>query len=360
VTDRGPIDAVALARAVPTGADAARLGEVLVAAGVTGDQLEASVRRDADGRLVGRRVMIEMAPPSLLEPLAAELAVSAGEAIDALRDAARSAGLPLILGWDGRSSGAVLKIYVNGSDASEPLRCRVRDRAGFEDATRLPAIPHIFALNVSTHGVERKAYLQRSDATSSAVDFGAAATRLARAALDRDLCAGAVECWDLALPPARRAWFVALRDGRSAEVDEVLSGLDGWSSTEVAEKLPFERGHCRSVGVPAIAQPAGWTAYFKARTHAAALWSLSPVASFGVAGDELCVYLAPARRAERAYARTDRWAVSFRTRQGRPTGPAAERLMKWVVRCIARADLRGVDPVAELADPPPPPWVRVE
>jgi hypothetical protein len=368
VDERTPLDASALARAAPRGVEPSRLARVLENGGVSPDQLEASVRHRPPTGLSGRRVMIELAAANLLDPLAASLGVAPGEGAAALVAAAKETGLPVILGWDGRAEGPWLKIYLNGSDASDSLRRRASDLAGFCDVSALPGVPHILAMNVGRGGLERKAYFQRSDAMESAARHGPSAIALARDALERELCAGAVECWDLGAAPAPRAWFVALRDEHGVPADALLATLEGFAPERVAEELPFERGHCRSVGVPAGASSVShWTAYFKPRAQGVPLFCLAPIASFRAAGDELSVHVAPVEHTKRAYARTKRWAVSFRARQGRPAGPDAERLMNWVVQRVAEADSAEREQqglaYAELAEAlanPPPPWARVE
>jgi hypothetical protein len=373
VDETTPLDASALARAVPHGVDPSRLVRVLESAGVSSDQLEASVRHRPPMGLSGRRVMVELAPANLLDALAASFGVALGEGAAALVAAAKETGLPLILGWDGRGDGPWLKIYLNGSDASDALRRRASDLAGFGDVSALPNVPHIVAMNVGRGGLERKAYLQRPDAMESAGRHGPAAIALARAALERELCAGAVECWDLGAAPAPRAWFVALSDEHGVPAEALLATLEGFAPERVGDALPFERGHCRSVGVPAgAASISHWTAYFKPRAQGVPLFRLAPIASFRAAEDELSVHVTPVEHTKRAYARTRRWAVSFRARQGRPAGPDAERLMDWVVRRLFEAEVDAANANAnananaqatELAEAlanPPPPWARVE
>lgn len=341
-----------MVRSPSTAALPEALARVLASQGVREEQLEASVRRVADGSLRGERVMIERAPAALLEPLARALGVPVGAPARALAAAASSAGLPLILGWD---AGA-LKVYLNASDASSPLRRALWERVAWPELRALEREPHLLALNADARGSERKAYVQYATAEEGARGRGEGALELARRTLRAGLDAGSVVSWDLSPSGCvARACFVALRSDRSPE--PLLASLPGWSAAGVEALLPFARGGCRSVGVPAGSSDAGrWTAYFKPRGMNSALHNLEPAGSFLAGESELALFLAPSSSEARAFARVGRFALSYRVVRGAPSREDALALMQWAVERLREAEREGPTAEPRFASPPRP-WV---
>ncbi|HEY3500058.1 MAG TPA: hypothetical protein VGK73_35455, partial [Polyangiaceae bacterium] len=318
------------------------------------------VRMAASGELTGRRVMIERAPAEVALGVAGALAVSVPEPALALLEAARASGLPLIAGWDAADGDSPwAKLYLNASEASEALRRRALDRTGFPGLTALPGVPHLLALNFHEHGYELKAYLQAGDAVAASAAYGARAAELARAGRELGLDAGAVVSYRLDPDrgtPTPKAWFLALRTERSPA--PLFERVGAFRETELDLALPFARGHCRSLGVPLAPGASGWTAYFKPKGAGAALFSLEPAATFQNAAFEVRVFVAPHDEMQRAYRRTERFAVSFTTPGEAPPVPLLEALMTWAVERVKIAEKAGV--VAEPSfDTPPAPWTRV-
>ncbi|MDQ3037890.1 MAG: hypothetical protein M3Y87_36180, partial [Myxococcota bacterium] len=134
---------------------------------------------------------------------------------------------------------------------------------------------------------------------------------------------------------------------------ELLAPL-GARAEDVDAALPFERGHCRSIGVTLRGAPE-WTAYFKPRGLGVPLWDLAAAAVFVTTGAEAAVFLAPRDYAPRAYARTAAHAVSYRLTRGSASPDEIDALMRWVVASVEAAERRAV-PLS--LDAPPAPWVR--
>ena len=71
------------------------------------------------------------------------------------------------------------------------------------------------------------------------------------------------------------------------------------------------------------------------------------------------VFVEPSDRAERAYARTERHAISVRAREGGPAPTWIEPLMAWVLDRVRAAE-RDEAPLASRLSNPPSPWVRLD
>src|SRR5206468_3093697 len=143
-----------------------------------------------------------------------------------------------------------------------------------------------------------------------AASLGSAAVALAAGSAD---CAGAgaVASWDRAPDGAfrPRAFFLAFRDDLPAAAAALLPSLPGWDAAAVAAALPFPAGPPRSLGV-ALDAPDTWTVYYKPAADRTPVASLEPTARFRAGAVEVGLFLEPTERAERAYARTARHALS--------------------------------------------------
>jgi hypothetical protein len=328
--------------------------------GVGIDRLEASVRRMPGGGLFGRRVMIERAPAELLAEVTQILGYRIPAAALGLLEAARASGLPLIIGWDARTSGPVwLKLYLNASDASEPLRNRWLSASTWPEVAGLADVAHLLALNFHAEAIEKKAYVQYGDSVLSAVRFGQTATDLARGARELGLDAGAVACFRLedGKAPRPRAWFVALRDTEAASV--FLARLPDWNASAVDGALPFARGQCRSVGIGLDPEFDGaWTAYFKAFGCEVPLYDLEPAATFRSGDFEVSIFVAPTAYVERAYFRSRHSALWYITPAAVPPHDVIEKLMDWTATRLVEIEEKSGRFAEELGAPPAP-WTRV-
>ena len=352
-TSKSLVSEVMIRSGLPEGTARAALMEAIEAASVCGEQLEASVRWAGGRGLRGGRVMIERASYSLFLEV---LSVFGGAPSPRLADLALRAereGLPLIVGWDA-SLGAA-KLYLNGSDASEVVRRRLWEGAGL----CLPLVPHLLAFNVGPGAKPGcKAYLQSANAMSLAEQHGDQTARVLTSRADAlGVVAGGVMCWDVDESTARpRGFFVAIRDDDARTWEGLTDLLPGWNPHEVDAALPFERGSMRSIGVGS--HKAEWTAYFKPRGVGAHLWSLEPVACYGMPGVEVGVFVEPNDRAARARERTRRFALNCRVRRGIADEALVDRLMRWVLERVSAAEEDGDPSEATLSDPPAP-WTRV-
>lgn len=324
--------------------------------GADAEQLEASVRWGPTSSLVrGNRVMIERASPEVIERVFEALGCTLDGATEALLRAAAAAELPLIGGWDAEGGVVAAKLYANASDLSREPRAVIWRAAGWPDRVGHD-VPHLLAVNVPRRGPPtRKAYVQLDDAGAAAAPLGPAAAALAARVEREHLSAGAVTSWDLDPDGAAsvRAFFVALRDGSGGPALDLIETL-GARASEIDDALPFERGHCRSIGVT-LGDAPRWTAYFKPRGLGVPLWDLAPAAVFSTAGADAAVFVAPRDYGPRAYARTAAHAVSYRLTRGSARPDDVDALMRWVTAAVETAERSGT---AVSLDAPPEPWLR--
>lgn len=309
---------------------------------------EASVRWSGSSGARGNRIMIERAPPDVVDAIAAALACPLPGDARTLVAHASELGMPLIGGWDVEGERIAAKIYANGSDASDDTRERLWRATGWP--TRIAGrVPHLVALNVSPDGsLERKAYVQGIG------PIGPRAEALARSASALDVVAGFVGAWTLepSRDPRPRAFFVAVRDADAVRVDALLRTVDGFDADAVDASLPFERGQCRSVGVALDGEPV-WTAYFKPRGHGAPLHAIDPVACFAAPDGEVAIFSAPRALGQRAYGYAGEQAISYRVTAGDPDPGSVTRLVRWAIQRLART--RGASG-APTFEHPPEPW----
>jgi len=330
---------------------------------------EASVRGGGGAPRAGR-MMIERASPQVVDAVAQGLGVVLPPVAAHWMHAARQAGVPIIAGWDRRGGGGerCVKLYVNASDASEQARTRLR-------AVLVASLPHghqppaVLGLNVRADGlIETKLYRQSADAMALAEGVGARPATLAAAARAERADAGGVLSYDVRdgdLYP--RAFFVALREPRTATTWSCVGSLPGYEERALAPLLPFVPAPPRSVGV-SLGNDA-WTVYYKPRGSGRAPEALEPVAVFRTApatrdnrhtdAVEVGVFVEPVAYAERAFRRTERSAVSVRVRQGAPEPRTLEALVDWFTSRLRRAEADG-RPLSAYLTAPPPPWQVVE
>lgn len=325
-----------------------RLRRAVVVAGAQPDQWEASVRSER-GRIVpGERVMIERAGPAVCRAVFDALGIALPGEASALLALAERTSVQLIAGWDLGRGAPVAKLYLNASDRGADLRAELARAIGWNGLERLGA-PHILAINARAESVLRKAYVQ-----AEAVDDGVEAAF--PLTVPPALAAGAVLSWELppSGPPIARAGFVAIRDRDDGSVETFLAGwLAGWDPASLAAALPFERGHCRSVGVD---REGASVAYFKPRGAGVPLDVLEPAARFAHAGHDVAVFVEEKREGVRAFATTERSAISFRGAEEIPR-ELVSPLHAWVVERVSAAEREGV-PIAEALEGPPAPWQR--
>lgn len=350
MTSRRSTESIALeARLLATARDA----------GARDAQWEASVRGGA-GAISGGRMMIERASVEVARALWDAVGLPASGELERLAQVAEASSVPLIVGWDLGDAAPLLKLYVNASDASHRARAAIAHEIGWAGLDALPEPPHLVAVNASTSGCERKAYLQRASWQPSPSD-AEAVHWLDGLVRDADASAGVVTSWDIpAHGEARaRAFFVALRGDDERRNESILDRLPGWDAELVARALPFARGQCRSIGVDLRAPGRKWTAYFKQRGHGLALHALEPAARFGCRGHEIAVHVEPSEHTPRAYARTARWAISFRGERAVPRA-ISELLMRWAVERVRAGEAAGDPPERALAlEAPPIPWTAL-
>jgi hypothetical protein len=333
-----------------------RLIAAVATAGGSASQWEGSVRGGDGEPIVGGRRMIERATRPVVEAVWGALALPIVGEVHALLDAAGEQ--PLIAGWDlgGRPCA---KLYVNASDADDDTRRALARQVGWVEPDDLPRPPHLLALNASAGGaLDRKAYVQRHDVGPS--ELGVHEASLRAGAHAAGLLGGVVQCWEVehARPPRPRAFFVGLRHREAGCADELLHALPGWDEHAVTRALGFERGECRSIGVDVRAGARRWTAYFKPRGHDVELWNLEPTVVYVADRFVVSAFLAPSEHCSRAFARTDRTAISFRG-EGEAPRALSEPLMRWVVQSVRQAEATNADVRAALACPPSP-WRTAE
>jgi hypothetical protein len=311
---------------------AGRVAQVAQEAGVALDALEASARW-CEGDIRGGRVMIERVDRRTALDLLASLPV----ALDpASRLTSRSGAAPLIVGWDTLRTPPVAKIYLNLSDASP------RAREGVAATLGLHCAPHVIGLNMAADSVERKIYEQVDELPRDTPDA------LKKWARHLEL-AGVVRCFDVQDDGAQvpRAVFVAPRETRAPI--EALSALPGWDRKSFDEAIPYEWGQLRSVGFAQDGQ--SWVAYVKPRDRNSALWTLEPVVCVRCIGGELGIYVVPNHLEKRAFARTDRYALSYRVCDGAPRSEEVVRVMSWASAVVARSEAEGAE-APRWSDPP--------
>jgi hypothetical protein len=183
--------------------------------------------------------------------------------------------------------------------------------------------------------------------------LGEAPRRLSRIALDAGGVAGAVASWDVGEgPPSPRAFFLALAERSVPPWAAALAGFDA----DAAERaLPYRPGFPSTFGV-AVDDLRRWTAYYKPERSPQASYRLEPSASFSDGVAEVGLFVEPVHRAERAYARTSAFAISYRAREGTPDPRVLGVLVAWAAATLEAAGA-SADPDACLrATPPPAPW----
>lgn len=323
----------------PLRTHADRIARLLEESCISLDALEASVRSDADRTATGGRMMITRIGPDLARSILSPIVGLPPVAEDLLRIAARE-DLRLIAGWD-VSSRSVAKLYLNASDASAGLRSRIRAKLGLSNG---PAAPHVVGLNLSQEEPELKLYEQAETLWEDA-------PHALREWATTQPVSGFVRSWQMSSSGSRpKAWFVGLRGQPGPFVPT-------WPNADLAsilEAAPFAPGAVTSVGVSP--PPARWTVYFKLLGQLAPSWSLDPVGCFSDGRSEVGLYLEPASSTTRAYAQTDRWAISYRTREGEAQRDNLHRLMAWYLRVVEEHP----DDPARYLHSPPEPWHVVD
>lgn len=321
-------------------AHGARIARLLDEYGMGFDVIEASVRHGRGQSCSGGRMMIARLDSrqarAVLSPL-----VSLPPIAEKILEVATSERLLTIAGWD-VSSRPVAKLYLNASDAS--VATRTRARRALIGHTEGPEAPHVIGLNLSHEGTEVKLYEQNAhpweDTPRPLAEW--AATQPA---------SGFVRSTQIGEGgPRPKAWFVGLRGSAGA----FAPSWPGSDRASIIEAAPFEPGRITSVGISSSSAP-HWTVYFKP-TGQALSWSLEPVASFSDGTCEVGLYLEPSTPARRAYARTERWSISFRLREGKPRRAMIERLMSWYLETV---ETHTDDPASHLHSPPEP-WYAVD
>lgn len=332
------------------------LESALVALGQNASVYEASCRRGRDGALSAQRMMIERACFVVVEEIAAALNVALPVAAATWYRAAVSDGVPIIAGWDlrGGSDRRCVKLYVNASDASRTSRSKLC-RALLPDVPVGDDAPAVVGMNARADGViETKVYEQAADAVHLARGAGAKAEWLAAAARGEGADAGGVLSSDAVDGTLRtRAFFVALREPPDETGWRFLQTLPGYDASAIASLLPFMPAPPRSVGI--APDDDTWTLYFKPHGSGTAPEALEPTAVFRCGSGEVGVFVEPNERAERAFRRTARQAVSIRVREGDPPPHALESLVDWFTAAVSEAERGGVAVAANL-DGPPSQW----
>lgn len=301
------------------------------------------------------RMMIEQASQPVLEAITTALDVVLPAQAAQWLDLARSAQVPLIVGWDLRDGGEerCVKLYVNASDVSYEARARLC-AALVPAANGAIAPPAVVGMNARADGrIETKVYVQSANAVALAQPLNARAGKLAAAAHDEGADAGGVLSFDIEDDQrSARAFFVALREPAGDAGWECVRSLPGYDRRRIESLLPFAPAPPRSVGI-SLADDA-WTLYYKPRESGRAPEALEPAAIFRSGDAEVGVFIEPTEHAIRAFRRTDRHAVSIRIRDGSPAPLALESLIDWFTARLSAAERDGVHLGGRLTDPPAP------
>ena len=330
------------------------LAAILVRCAIDPASYEASVRCRPGGMPSAGRMMIERAPTAVLTGIAGALDIALPQsATDWLR-LAEQEGVPIIAGWDLRGGGAqrCLKLYVNASDASRATRGRLYTQLAPGATSSEP--PAVIGLNARADGaVELKFYLQSADAVAVAADVSANARALAAAARAEGADAGGLLSLDVEDRALRaRAFFIALREPPDGTDWRCVRTLPGYDPLALAALMPFSPAPARSIGLSL--SDGAWTIYCKPRHSGRAPEALEPAAIFRAGDAEIGVYVEPTERAVRAFRRTERHAVSIRTREGSATPHALESLVDWFADRLRSAERDGAAIATRLGDPPTP------
>jgi len=352
----------AFARALaPTMMDAARvdaLGRALAERVASDDDPEASVRVSV-GKQTAGRMMLERSDAATAQLLARGLALPWRAECDKLVESCRALGLPLIVGWDVGTGGALYKLYANASDVSRDAQRELVSRL----ALRVREAPQVLGLNVHAGHVEVKAYYQRArlaelrEGALTEVIWDAA--RLpAPLAQFLDAPAWVLSCDLYAEQVRARAVFAAVGHGRAHEAEALLLTLSGAPWSTLQQALPFAPGPIRQLG---------WgldgtvTVYAKPANTAAPVHTLAPLAVFATEHGEVGVYVQPSATTPRAFLRTATHAISFRTRSGAPVAAELDVLARWIAIGLASQRGKGADLASQHGEglvlgPPPAPW----
>jgi flavin-dependent dehydrogenase len=338
---------------------AAEFVHVVQLAGVHMEQLEASIRFDGARVVRGGRMMIQRAPSQLAAELSVVLGIQQAKEMGRIGQIADAEGVLSIVGWDFSTSHAIVKLYVNASDAAETVRTRLAGKLGL--AALLPpnmGPPHVFGFNFHATGCETKAYWQSSGVETNVTRFGPQAVSLA--SQFGAVCAGSVVSFDLTpggFEP--RAFFVATRHSGGVHARALCGQLTGWSDGAVDAALPFMPGPLRSIGV-SFRDPRSWTAYFRPRVNdGEQLVLLSPTVCLRNGQAEIGLFVEPVSEGGRAATRTSRHALSYRIREGAISGPAIDSVLQWATQRVEIAE-REDAPLASLLTAPPAPWMLVQ
>lgn len=350
--------AAAFARALaPAMTDAARADELAraLAERVTrDDDPEASVRMRAGQQTAGR-MMLERSDARTARLLALGLGLPWRDECGALVESCSALGLPLIVGWDVGTRGALYKLYANASDASRGAQRALADRLGL----RVREAPQMLGLNVRADHVEVKAYYQRAQLAElqqgALTDVAWDATRIPPPLAQlRDVPAWVLSC-DLDAEHVRaRAVFAAVAHGHAHEAEALVLALTGTPWSTLQRALPFPPGPIRQLGWGVDATV---TVYAKLANAAAPVHTLAPLATFATAHAEVGVYVQPSATTPHAFLRTATHAISFRTRSGAPLAEELDLLARWIAAALT-AHGGGVVARDEdvLTGAPPAPW----
>lgn len=314
--------------------------------GVTLETLEASIRQSPSGP-VGGRMMFERLSVAQADAWLQAMNAPRPQVVERMLSAAQEFNQPLIVGWDTRGGGLILKLYLNASDASRTTRDALRSSL-FPTANPGDTLS-VVGLNLSGDTCETKIY-QQSKAPPSGIS--ATASEWFSRFETSGLVAGYVSSYvyeNDRLKP--RAWFAATRSKSGSH--KWVEQLPGWSGQDVASATPFEPGQITSVGFSAESDR--WTVYFRPPSARTIVWNLSSLMNFSDGTSEIGIYVEPKDEARKSYAVVGSSAISFRVREGAPSGKEVCRLMDWVVQNFERLSN---EPAESSRAPllPPRPW----
>lgn len=322
--------------------DPQRVITELQSAGVVPAQWEASVRCDREGHVSGQRIMFESSAFSLVSLIASFWGYELPEEVSVYERICKTESIAVITGWDASCDPPVVKLYINASDLSLTVRQKLWGQTLWSKVVEFQYVPHILALNFSRLGCERKAYVQFAKSVSDLPGYLVNHDLLEKT-FNSNIYAGSVVCWDWfengRFDP--RAFFVALNAEKKEHYEPLLTSLRLNNFDQIDRVLPFVRGQCRSVGV-SLLDPDRWTLYFKPSGLSVPLWDLEPVARFAFGPDgtfQVSIFVEPVASSKKSYARTEKWAVSFRTHgSNEPSRDVVRAFMDWTVSLVRYAE----------------------